>query len=216
MKKVNKPISKQMPPVRLYLDDIESIYQAFKKTNKEIEIRTENYQVDDIKQLKEIGINKIYDLTMYARFSGDRVLFKPSYTEVYFLYDTLENRGICSEIIEILENRKVKLGRFLSSIWAFYLNLLLAAILCFSALNFYTEESYVYFGVFLGFLTLSIISIILLYRLDNKRHSCILLVEKKEETSFWKRNKDTIWIVVITAIISFIFTSLGFLLFGSS
>ena len=61
MRKIKKPIRKELRPVKLYLDDLQSICEILKQKTKSIDITTEDYDVKDIKQLNSLEIKKIHN-----------------------------------------------------------------------------------------------------------------------------------------------------------
>lgn len=121
MRKINKPLREELPPVKLYLDDLKSICNVLKQKAKSIDITTEDYRVEDINQLKNIEIKKLHRLSINCYDPYISIDFTPSGATIYFAEDSTYNRGILSEIEDILSNRKVFLGRFLASLWGVFL-----------------------------------------------------------------------------------------------
>ena len=62
MKKVKKRTTNFMPPVKMYWDELEEIYESMKK-DRSATIESEGYEYDDLNELKsntsKIFINKI-------------------------------------------------------------------------------------------------------------------------------------------------------------
>jgi hypothetical protein len=196
MKRIKKPISKELPPVKLYLDDLKHIYEILKERVKSIEITTEDYEVEDINQLKNLEIKKLHRLSIECSNPYITIEFHPSSASIYFAEDSTYNRGILSEIEDIISKRKVFLGRFLTSFWA---NFLIGGLIGGSFIGMLVMPK-TYAWLFLALELIFILSMIFLWRFAFRSYSTIILLERKEESSFWKRNRDQIFIVIIGAI----------------
>ena len=63
MKKLAKTRSEHFYPVKLFIDDIESIVDIIKETtNEKIHIQTADYAINDLSELSEIPEEEICDL----------------------------------------------------------------------------------------------------------------------------------------------------------
>src|SRR5665811_388240 len=117
MRKLNKPINKKLPSIKLYLDDIEAIYDILETKVNKIDISTDDYAIEDIKakedikQISMLQTNKINKLSIKCSFPNINVNFDTYTATIYFSEDTTQNRGILSEIEEIINKRKVSLRR---------------------------------------------------------------------------------------------------------
>jgi len=60
--------------------------------------------------------------------------------------------------------------------------------------------------LFLALLLLGIISFVFSYRFKFRCYSTIVLLDRKEEVSFWKRNRDQILVTIIAAVASSLVT----------
>jgi len=200
MRKLRKPIIKELPPVKLYLDDLKSIHDLLQEKVKSIDITTEAYEVEDIKQLKDLEVKEIHYLSIKCSNPYMSIEFRPSSASVYFAEDSTYNRGILSEIEDILNKRKSFLRSFLTSSWA---ELVLGGFVGFSfvaMLVMLKNESLAYFWLFLGLVLLSIFFSVHSFRLGLWNYCTIALSKRKEENSFWKRNRDQILVATIAAI----------------
>jgi len=196
MKKLKKWIIKELPPVKLYLDDLDSIYEILRQKVKNIDIKTEDYVVEDVKQLKNLGTEKLHHLSIECSDPNIDIQFYPGWVKIQFYEDSTYNRGILSEIEDIINKRRVLLGSFLTSNWAFFLN---GGLFSGSLIGLW-EMPQTYMWLFLALLLISILSLIFLWKFRITSYSTIMLLERKEETSFWKRNKDEVFIAIISAI----------------
>ena len=202
MRKLKKSITRELPPVKLYLDDLESICDILKQKAKGIDITTEDYKVEDVKQLKSLETKKIHYLSIKCSDPYITMEFYPSSASIYYAEDSTYNRGILSEIEDVLSKRKVFLGRFLASNWAACLN---GALIggSFSAMIGMPKT---YTWLFLALELLFILSMIFLCRFAFRSYSTIILLERKREVPFWKRNSDQILVAIIAAIASSLVT----------
>ncbi|MDD5038394.1 MAG: hypothetical protein PHN78_03660 [Dehalococcoidales bacterium] len=208
MIKLKKPISKELPPVKLYLDDLKAICDTLAQKAKTIDISVdtgiEEYKVEDIEQLKKLETKKIHELSIKCSDPYITIEFKPGWVKIYFGEDSTYNRGILSEIEDILQRRKVFGGRFLTSFWASFL---VGGLIGGSFIGMLvTSKTYVWL-----FLALELISILLmtfLWKFTFSGYSTIVLSESKEEISFWKRNRDQILVALIAATVGSLVTVL--------
>ncbi len=208
MRKIKKPLKKSFPPVELYFDDLESICAILKQRVKSTNIIAEDYKMKSIKQLKKLGMKKTHHLLIECFEPYLRIKFFANSAEIYFAEDSAYNRVILSEIANIISKRKVLMGRFLTSFWAFALNGIIT-IGSFTGMIFTFSKDLVSSAwLCLGLLLLSIFSAILLCKLTFGWYSTIVIFERKrEEDTFWKRNKDQLLIAIITATIAALFTA---------
>ena len=58
MKRIKKPLNKKFPPVKLYLDDIVSIWEILRQNVESIEVTTTDYEIENIEQMKNLDTNK--------------------------------------------------------------------------------------------------------------------------------------------------------------
>lgn len=202
MRKLKKSITKKLPPVKLYLDDLESIYDILKQKAKGVDITTEDYAVEDVKQLKNLETKKIHYLSIKCSDPYVTMEFYPGWVKIYFGEDSTYNRGILSEIEDVLSKRKVFLGSFLASSWAFFLN----GVLIGGSFSAMIGMSKTYTWLFLALELIFILLMIFLWRFTFRGYSTIVLLERKEELSFWARNRDQILVGIIAALVSSLVT----------
>jgi len=206
MRKVKKPIRKELPPVKLYLDDLESICAILKQGAKSIDITTEDYEVKDIKQLKNLEIKKIHLLEIECREPYIHVEFYPSWATIYFAEDSTYNRGLLSQIEDVLNKRKVFIGRFLTSSWAPALSGMLVGASFFAMVIMFARQLMSYAWLCLALTLLFTLFTIFVFRIGLKCYSTIVLLERKERVSFWERNSDQILVAIIAALIGSLIT----------
>jgi hypothetical protein len=216
MKKVRKPIRKELPPVKLYLDDLESICAILKQKAKSIDITTEDYEVKDIKQLKNLETKKLHYLSIECSDPYITIEFDEMWARIYFAEDSTYNRGLLSQIEDVLNKRKVFLGRFLAGSWAPALCGMLTSGSFFATIIMFARQLMSYAWLCLALTLLFTLFTIFVFRLGLKSYSTIILLERKEKVSFWKRNSDQILVAIIAAIIGSLITIAALLIFNLS
>ncbi|HEY3312152.1 MAG TPA: hypothetical protein VGK00_10985 [Anaerolineales bacterium] len=214
MKKIRENPSFFTGYVKLYLDDIISIIDSMQEINKggELKITVGGYEfssIDKISELKQkehksIGI-EIRTSTPYSRFSLS-VTKKNTFLSCSPNDDFLAYQGAFSNIKRIILARRRKWE------WVemfFYVSTSVGAsisiITLIGMLNNLPLIVYIGYGIF-GLIFIA--SLLYLFTIPV-RVSKIILIDKIDEDTFWKRNKDKILISAISSILSFLLGILG-------
>ena len=122
MKELKKTISVSLPPIRLYLDDVQRIYDILKKNCERIDIKTDKYEFNDVSDLEKLKATKIHKLDFSCYTPYISIGFNTSSARIYIGEDTTLNRGVLSEINEVLSNCRRNVVRlFIKSNPSFYL-----------------------------------------------------------------------------------------------
>jgi len=203
MKKIKRGYIEDFKPVILYLDDLEEIVEILKELPNKVRILADDYELDSLDELQKINRDRLDMLIIKVvgpeasspyislNFLPNDILFEVD-------EDTAAKRGIVEKIKEFLKGRRRKL---------FWLtgNHLLAGATTGMSIWFFMPGK-----ILLGcaVLSLGLIWSWWSFKLRDKKWSVIHLKRRSDSPSFWKRNKDEIAIVVITAIISIVFTSI--------
>ena len=118
MKKVKKRTTNFMPPVKMYWDELEEIYESMKK-DRSATIESEGYEYDDLNELKsntsKIFINKIKISARGKAFSNEISI---SITPSFVIIHQEESTETAARIKEILKK---------NSPWYMYSNFTLRA-----------------------------------------------------------------------------------------
>lgn len=208
MKRIRRPISKELQLVKLYLDDLQQIYEVLKEKGKNIKIIAEDYEIEDVNELSKLGIKKLHNLSIKCSDPYITIELDTMWARIYFSEDTTYNRGILSEIEDVIRKRSNILSRSLASWWGYACTLVLFS--CFSVstiVNMKNDITMIFGWISLALLLLSIIALITSFRYKLMRYSTIMLYAKKEESSFWRRNKDQILVAIIAAIAGSVITA---------
>lgn len=215
MKKIKDDLKLNTGCVKLYLDDILSIVESMQEINKdgELEIKVGGYQfsnlesISGLKQKEHQEIDIIYKMSSpyYSRISlwvtknSAHLSYSPS-------DDILAFKGAFSNIERIILANRRKwdwVDRF------FYVSASIGTgasiFLLQGQVNKNPAMTYIGFG--LAFIMLTAFAMYLFT--IPVRVSKIVLVEKIEHSTFWKRNKDTLLISSISGIVSLLLGILG-------
>ncbi len=210
MKKLEKSLGEHLPPVKIYREDIEDIYNVFKEVSSEIEIKADGFMFENLDELFSHPRDKIKSLNLLIRNPYVSIDFKPSEIFLFSMDDTSVQVGLYEKIKSIVKKRRN---------WAFslitsYLSWFIAGVSITEAavylkrngLQYLTEWAFI-FRAFI--LMICLAWLFYGFKIEFKKHSQIFLRYKKSETSFLKRNTDTIIISTIFLIMS---TVVAFLL----
>jgi hypothetical protein len=211
MKELKRPIHKGLPLIRMYLEDVQAIYNILRNNCSSVIIKTEKYEISDVTKLKDIGENQIHTLRFECQDPYVSINFLPFEGRLYISEDSTITRGILSQIEDILNKCKRKIMRLLcSSLMPTIMGVLVGAAF-YPILRFTEGGLSVTLLVFL--VLIYILLLVIFYRISLHQYSTIILSERRERTSFLKRNKDQIIVGLIVAIVSVCLTVLAFKLF---
>lgn len=203
MEKKTKSISKSLPPVKLFLKDINKIYEIFNTLNHSVQLETEDHILESIEELSNIDEEKINNISY--KISEPYISLQMSKLSI-FLYassDDYTSKGIFNELKNYLFSKRRKLHNIIESpfIAGFFNGSFLAANL------FYI------ISVPLGLLAtiallLSIFYLKWVINQNTNWHTIIYLRISNKELSFFQRKKDEIILIVISSILGAILGAL--------
>ncbi len=195
-KEKTKSLYEKLPPIRLFLDDLDKIVEIFKEVSDNINIETKDYYFDNVKEIKNINAEYITDLEIKSREPYISLEFNSNGSTIYAAEDTLITRGALDKIKTILRPRQLK---YINPTFHALLNTLLGV-------TFTSSLMMIGIGIELGYYnqiqyySLSIIGVVIfiisyfIHKWDDsilfKNYSMISLRKKDDKTSFWKRNWD--------------------------
>jgi len=204
-------------PLKLYLDDIMEIISLMREVDEkgELEIVVGDYRLSDLQEIKNIKPKEHKELVIrfnvsepYATLSL-RISEKYSTFEYFSAEDSLALQGVFSQIEKILLSAR-RQWRWVEQIFSVATGVLITAPI-------FILEGEVFNGSFLTamgvVMTLVWLFAAFLFILTKPvRKSKIILVNKAEHTTFWKRNKDAIILTTFSSLLSFILGILATLL----
>jgi len=199
MKKRTKSLRQELPPCTLFLDDIEEIIQKMKAVTSDIKFANKDYEFDSLKELIKNSGNKIKELDISGY--GISVDIEKHRISIYVSGYKEKDIGIFYTLREFLKNKAGWLRRFLRP-WRwwliFWFSLMGIGIICVIIKNVPELKMFVdIFSIILGLMLFCwVISLLLMWK-----GSTIYLERRHKVSKFWERNRDTIIVGIITAII---------------
>jgi hypothetical protein len=213
MEKLPKIIYETLPPIKLYLDELNEIIDLLKEHyGDKIEIRTKDYKFNDVDVLQQLDAAKIHHLEISAGekwYSGEiEMELKRNDVKIICKQDTPTNRGIVAKLKDLLLKRK-RLVNTYRRFWP--LGILIPAGVVTLVTTRYSVNLPRLVSAGLGALGMLLFNLWIILA-DYRYHTVIIPKLKRDAPSFWTRNKDQIWLVVIGAIVGTIITSIVALL----
>jgi hypothetical protein len=214
MKKVKDDPKLDTGCVKLYLDDISSIVESMQEINKDgkVEITVGGYQFPNIESLSELKQKEHKEISIsyetkspYARISF-WVTKKNTHLSYYQSDNSLAFKGAFANIEKIILKSRRKWD------WVelfFYLSMSLGTSVSLLLLQGKVDKNPTMTNIGFGIAGIMLISLAMYLFTIPIRVSQIILVEKIEHNTFWKRNKDTILISSISSVVSFLLGVLG-------
>ena len=199
MRKRSKTHSEKVPPVKLYLDDIEKIVEIIAEVSDQVLLITDEYEFVDASDLASLERGSINALEITCSDPYLQFELAPGWIRLYIGSDTPESRGTLEKVKAILLTRRRRLGWLRDQYWLapwFWLAPL--------ALLLQGIESRAWLPIVAGIGGTCLFAVWLWwgYRAALYRHTVIVLRRRKEEVSFWKRNSDTIIVGIIMAVVA--------------
>ena len=215
MKRKEKPSSVEIPPVRLFLEDLEEIEEVYKKYCKELKIETEDFEFDSVEELKNIGKDKLNSLSFNSHDPYISVNFSPSNARIYSSEPDPKSVGIVAILKNILDKRLTPLRHLISKWVLIILNILLfISVMAFLILKDLNENMNIIAIIPLSFFIFWILWMMWGWRFDIKKHSVIYLKNRSSKKNFFSRKKDDIILAIISSIFGCLLTLLVIYLTG--
>jgi len=217
MKEKEKELERSFNPLVLYLEDLEKIEKCFKQAGWKIEIETKDLIFESTEELKKQIVEKeqksyLTRVKVIVKEQTEKDLYEGTYGRLefspdsdplfYFTEDNTKNRGILSQIEDILDNRERKGVLSYSSLiisFIVWMGVILwgtPLIEKFSPLDVYQSLYSVLFMIFIHIFLWGGWSIKI-----RMTESALIILKRKEQTSFWQRNKEKIfWRIIVPVI----------------
>jgi hypothetical protein len=198
MKRIKKSISIEIPPVRLFLEELKAIEKVYKEHFETYKIKTEDFELDSLDELRDIEKAELKNLSFESSNPYIRVAFSPRNATIFSFEDSVNSTGIVTKLKNISDKGITPL-RYLSSAWCWVpFNVLFLIFV----LLFPPKEYTVAFGIGLASFTgMAIVWILWSYRFATKKHSLIFLTSRRSQRNFFLRNKDQILLSVFSVVI---------------
>lgn len=197
MRKLRKSRDEYLPPVKLFVDDVESVIEVMSKASSEptFNIRTEEYELDHARELSEL--NREYISELHVKLLEPSICLDIQSDEVrlHATEDTVTTRGVLEELNDFLRSRKVWLSVH-DPITLFAIQALVITAAVLALIGSFMKTYDILYGGF-GLLAVTLLCL----AQSSRRGSVIVLKRHTEQESFWRRNRDQITVGIISAIV---------------
>lgn len=210
MRKIDRGHSEKLPPVKLYLDELEEIASLLNESCESVYIETGGFQLEELGEITKLKEDVLYDILLWADHSFLRVDLGPDGNRLSIEQDTPRARGLFEHVKAILLRRGRKLGAIKLLLFAAGGAIAATGIALLLVMRpDELEKQFAYFSV--GGLIFCAVGTSIGYALGwlTQRfvRYCVVIPRRHiEAPGFFKRNSDTIIVVLITALISSIAT----------
>ena len=182
-------------PVKIYLDDVEIIYNILQEISEDISIETDEYAIKDIKQLSRLNKERITMLRFKVLEPFITLDLTPHEAQLYISGDDLVSVGVFEKLKKAVARRQRFSTLSFRYIWliALPVSFLLSQVILSLGRKDYTTAWLSFAGFAIGILWY-------LYNAyqDMNRHSLIILKYRRDTPSFWRRNADNIKVELIS------------------
>jgi len=196
MERIQDSITKELPPLRLYIDEITALYDLLLSCCKgPVVIKTCGYRLETPEELSKLPQNEANRISIecinpiYGRINID--LFS-CYGNISIQENILETEGLASKIEKILLQGRVFVLDSLLKNWTPVIIGGVWLILFFISL---TSENL--FAFTFSFVPLCILIRELFFMFH---HNKIIFLARKNSPNFWKLNKDKILVGLVCAV----------------
>lgn len=107
MQRRRKPLRRPLPPLKLYLDDLEEVAEIISGAGTgTLVVETDDYAFDSVDDLKNLREKRIRSLDIRSDDPNIHVHFGPSSSEIHGPADVPELMGVASHIEDALKKRR--------------------------------------------------------------------------------------------------------------
>lgn len=205
MKRVNKSISIEIKPKKFHFEDLKAIVNILKESStKELTIMTNEYyldSLDDILELKQDNFSslelKISDPYVLVNINRKRI-------RLYASDDTLISEGVISKLKNYIKSLKGDYIRIYQYLFEFIRDISIALLISLILINKLEIKAELNQLVIPFYLLVSFGW--MLYGFSYPSKEIPLNIRKHQDDNFWSRNKDTLLVGILVAVLSVILT----------
>jgi hypothetical protein len=202
MKKREKEFKHWFGPLKLYLADVEEIVGILGTNGRTVEISNSKYTFDDVKDLANANQESLNELVIESSIKGElgypketiRLWLAPTSATLSTSSRELTTLGVCSRVVAVVQNREKRFRQFFHPKWVeqILVNVLLAVAVYSLKLGWYGSV------LQLGFILWIVIS----FYNSIWRHSIVILKHEHQHSTFWTRNRETMFTAVVTSVLT--------------
>lgn len=214
----NKSLLKKLPPAELYREDLQEIFNLInqvKMQDSKMQIETEDKIFDSTDELFDMDNKTIKELMIMVFNPVIKFSAKENNAYIYVGEDTILNNGLVEKIIQIFQKRRTKyfLGnpKTRNIIYWIFIMLIFSSYIfihSYDQIFLYKYLNNYYMVTYFLFILLQSVSIVKDNIINNYRYCLLHLDNKIEIPSFWKRNKDKIFVDCLILLIGSVLTLL--------
>jgi len=200
MEKISDSISKDLPPLRLHLDELREVYEVLSKYSKEAAtIETCGYRISNLDELGKLPVEQTNELYINSRNPYLQIRLTQTHGKIYVGDGNIESEGLASRIEKILLQGKILYPALPKSNWISFL----LGLPCGLGIILENKILVIVGGIII---LVNIIWGLLHFSFVTKRYNTIVFKLRKETPSFWKRNKDELVMLIVGTIIGVVVT----------
>ncbi|MBE9197614.1 MULTISPECIES: hypothetical protein [unclassified Nodularia (in: cyanobacteria)] len=209
MKKLPKYVYTSLPPVKLFLEDIEKLDAIYQTYCQCYIICTEDYELDSLEELKQLGQSEFYQIRFQSKQPQVSLKMSDYETTIFALEDDIESIGIVTKLKEILETRCIK-SKSHKTLWLF-LRLLKSFLPMFIFLigYFLLEKNIINVNdviqVTIVYVVIISSLIIFIFHLitEDKKYPVVYMINEPNKYNFFVEHKNSIMLLIIGGFITF-------------
>jgi hypothetical protein len=201
-----KSIRRQLPPVKLYIEDIGAI---FKEASDKAEIETDEYKITNLNQLECIPTKKPKSI----RFEIHEPVYitldlRESDGTLYASSDSPIALGISHKIGNRLQQSSGLTSRFLCSYWTITAAITLMWVIIVTNYLIYHPKTNTDLGTIATSVGLIFLFLFPLMTWKKFKAYSQIILQRRQQVGFWARNRDQIAVGIIVFLAGTVFINL--------
>lgn len=209
MEKLNKHISKDYLPVKIYLDDLEKIVAVLDDNSIKYFIETVDYKFDNLTELiNAVPDQELKSIKIDTSNPHMTIEFHQKWAKIYVSVDNMLTTGLFHEIDTIINHSK----RFIPFLYSYYFVCIINILLLIG--NVFMNRNEQLFPEYIV-MTLNVISflwIAYVIYIRLVKHSSIRIIKEEHVSNFFKRKRDDLILVLLSALVGAILGIVGTIL----
>ena len=210
MKKLSKGAGESPKPSKLYLDDLEEMFEVFSSTGQNAKILAAGFEMESIDELASLPDRTLHELEMRCFDPYVSMDFRPTTTWLWRGDDSNTSRGAVERIRTIIARRRRRFSWIEGPAFSGVSGGLAVTLLGEGAFLLITLHPAGIAAVVAG--AVLVMPSIRFFRGRNS-HTTIVLSRRVEAPGFWARNNDRLIVagitIVLTAVVTWAITRLG-------
>lgn len=198
VKKLTQSAGERPKPAKLYLDDLEQLFEVFSSTGSSVRILTPEFEMTTLQELASLPDRVIKELKMQCSDPYVSLDLEASSAWLYRAGDDNASRGAVDRIRTIMARRRRRLAWFAGPIASGLLGGLALSLVLVGVILAIDRDlwSIAAFLVAAGIAWPSI----RFFVGHPPAHTVIVLARRSEAPGFWTRNRDTLIVAFIVAV----------------